>query len=198
MVWLYYTCRHGVAALDFSTVSGCDELVIGQTYARGGTFDLLMTAVPDLVWVAVVAPLGSSDHSSLSIAIAMALAIPNLCVSRRVLLKHRVNWNAVCETIGVMPWRSIWSGDNNFERLTVHLSLLVELLVSTKVILVRKNKPWLMMTAGIHSTSCRRLIYSGLVSTLEVTVRRLFSTRGDSLLFMSRLCVRLVSEAGMF
>ena len=53
------TNRHGVAALDFATVSGCDQLVIGPTHARGGTLDLLMTEIPDLVLVAVVAPLGN-------------------------------------------------------------------------------------------------------------------------------------------
>ena len=52
-------------ALDIATVTGCDQLVIGSTHARGGTLDLLMTDVPDLVWVAVIAPLGSSDHSTL-------------------------------------------------------------------------------------------------------------------------------------
>ena len=62
-------------------LSGCDQLVIGPTHARGGTLDLLMTDDPDLVRVAVVAPLGSSDHSSLSTAISMAQAIPNLCVA---------------------------------------------------------------------------------------------------------------------
>ena len=86
----------------------------------------LMTDVPDLVRVSVVAPLGSSDHSSLSISISLAQAIPNLCVSRMVLLKHRVNWTAVCDAIGVLPWQSIWSADNPVERLNVHLSLLVE------------------------------------------------------------------------
>ena len=75
--------------------------MIGPTHAHGGTLDLLMTDVPDLVREAVVAPLGSSDHSSLSIAIFMAQAIPNMRVSRRVLLKHRVNWSAVCDAIGV-------------------------------------------------------------------------------------------------
>ena len=91
MVGFFYpstTNSHGVAALDFATVSGCDQLVIGPTHARGGTLDLLMTDVPDLVRLAVVAPLGTSDHLSLSIAISMAQAIPDLCVSRRVLLKH--------------------------------------------------------------------------------------------------------------
>ena len=61
------TNRHGVAAFDFATVSACDQLVVGPTHALGGTLDLLMTDVPDLVWVVVVvAPIGNSDHSSLS------------------------------------------------------------------------------------------------------------------------------------
>ena len=85
--------RHGDAAFDFATVSGCDQLVVGPTHARGGTLDLLMTDVPDLVRVSVVAPIGNSDHSSLSAVISMAQAVPNLCVSRKVFLKHQVNWN---------------------------------------------------------------------------------------------------------
>ena len=56
------TNRHGVAAFDFSTVSGCDQLIVLPTHARGGTLHLLMTDAPDLVRVAVVAPIGNSDH----------------------------------------------------------------------------------------------------------------------------------------
>ena len=54
--WLDSTTTncHGVAAFDFATVSGCDQLVVGPTHARGGTLDLLMTDVPDLVRVAAV------------------------------------------------------------------------------------------------------------------------------------------------
>ena len=68
------TNRHGVAAFDF----GCDQLVVGPTHARGGTLDPLMTDVPDLVRVAVVAPIGNSDHSSLSAVISMPRAVLNL------------------------------------------------------------------------------------------------------------------------
>ena len=50
------TNRHGVAAFDFTTVSVCDQLAVGPTHVRGGTLDLLMTDVPGLVWVSVVAP----------------------------------------------------------------------------------------------------------------------------------------------
>ena len=101
------TNRHGVAAFDFATVSGCDQLVGGPTHARGGTLDLLMADVPNLVRVAVVAPIGNSDYFSLSAVISMAKAVPNLCVSRKVFLKHQVNWNTVCGAIWELPWRNI-------------------------------------------------------------------------------------------
>ena len=51
------TNRHGIAAFDFATVSGCNQLFVGPTHARGGTLDHLMTDVSDLVRVAVVAPI---------------------------------------------------------------------------------------------------------------------------------------------
>ena len=101
------TNRHGVASFDFATVSGYDQLVVGPTHARGGTLDLLMTDVPDLVRVAVVAPISNSDHSSLSAVISMAQAVPNLYVSRKVFLKHQVNWNTVCGAIRELPWCNI-------------------------------------------------------------------------------------------
>ena len=108
------TNRHGVAAFDFATVSGCDQLVVGPTHARGGTLDL-MTDVPDLVRVSVVAQIGNSDHSSLSAVISMARAVPNLYVSMKVFLKQQVNWNTVCGAIQDLPWRNIWPADNNVE-----------------------------------------------------------------------------------
>ena len=61
----------------------CDQLVV-----RTGTLDLLMTDVPDLVLVSVVAPVGNSNHPSPSAVISMAHAVLNLCVSRKVFLKH--------------------------------------------------------------------------------------------------------------
>ena len=62
-----------------------------------------MTDVPDLVRVAVVAPTDNSDHSSLSAVISMAQAVPNLYVSRKVFLKHHVNWNTVCGAKRELP-----------------------------------------------------------------------------------------------
>ena len=73
------TKSHGVAAFDFATIFGCDQLVVGPTHARGATLDFLMTDVPGLVWIAVIAPIGNSDHSPLSEVISVAQAIPT-CV----------------------------------------------------------------------------------------------------------------------
>ena len=43
--WLVSTTtnRHGVAAIEFATVSGCDQLVVGITHARCGTLAIRMT-----------------------------------------------------------------------------------------------------------------------------------------------------------
>ena len=102
-----------------------------------------MTHVPDLVRVAVVAPIGNSDHSTLSAVISMAQAVPNLCVSRKVFLKHKVNWNTVCGGIQDLPWHNIWLSDNPVEVWNEHLSQLVRRYVPTKVIPVRnKVEPW--------------------------------------------------------
>ena len=144
------TNSHGVAAFDLATVSGCDQLVVGPTHVRGGILDLLMTDVPDLFLVDVVAPIGNSDHWSLSAVILTAQAVPNLCVSRKVFLKHLVNWNTVCGAIRDLPWCNIWSSDNPVEVLKEHLSLLVESHVPTKIIHVRnKDKTW-------FDNQCRR------------------------------------------
>ena len=143
--WLGSTTanRHGVAAFDFATVSGCDQLVVGPTHARGGRLDILMTDVSDLVRVAVVASIGNSEHSSLSVVISTTQAVPNFCVSRKVFLKHQVNWNTVCGAMQDLPWRNIWVADNPAEVLNEHLSLMVGHCVQTMVIQVRKKKkPW--------------------------------------------------------
>ena len=87
--------------------------------------------------VAVVAPIGNLDHSSLSAVISMAQDVPNLCVTRKVFLKHQVNWDTVCGAIQILPWRNRWLADNPVEVLNEHLSLLIGRYVPTKVIRMR-------------------------------------------------------------
>ena len=64
-------------------------------------------------------------------------------MSRKVFLKHQVNWNTVCGAIRELPWSNICRCDNPVEVLNEHLSRLVGRYVPTKIIRVRnKNKPW--------------------------------------------------------
>ena len=59
-------------------------------------------------------------------------------MSRKVFLKHQVNWNTVCGAI-----REQQDSDNPVAVLNEHLSLLVGCYVPTKVIHVcHKDKPW--------------------------------------------------------
>ena len=71
--------------------------------------------------------------------ISMAQAVPNFRVSRKVFLKHQVNWNTVCGVIQNLPWLA----DNPVVVLNEHLSLLVAHYVPAMVIRVcNKDKPW--------------------------------------------------------
>ena len=69
----------------------------------------------------------------------MAQAVPNMCVSFKVFLKHQVNWNTVCGAIWELPRHNIWLSDIHVEVLNEHLSLLVGRYVPTKVIRVRNK-----------------------------------------------------------
>ena len=44
------TNRHGVAAFDFATVSGCDQLVVGPTHARQVNWNTICGAIRELPW----------------------------------------------------------------------------------------------------------------------------------------------------
>ena len=172
------TNHRGVAAFDFATVSGCDQFFVGTTHARGGTLDLLMTDVPDIVRVYVVAPIGNSDHSSLSAVISMVQSVPNLCGSRKVFIKHQVNGNTVCGAMQDLPWRNIFSADSPVEVLNEHLLLLVVRFVLTKVIRVRNmDKPFFMINAGMLLASSRMLIFGGPVIALGLTGKSFSSVK---------------------
>ena len=148
-------------------------MVVSPTHARGGTLDLLMTDVPDLIQVAVVVPKGTTDHSSLSVVISMAQAVPNLWVSRKVFLKHQVNCNTVCGAILELPWRNIWSADNPVEILNQHLLLLLGWTFCFNYIrssvCVSRISLGLMINAGMILATSRRLIFGGPVIALGNT-----------------------------
>ena len=106
----------------------------------------------------------------------MAQAVPNLCVSRKVFLKHQVNWNTDCGAVQDLPWRNIWSAANPVEVLNGHSLLLVGRFVPTKIIRVRnKDKPW--FDAGMLLAPSRRLTFGGPVIALGLTGKSLFTVK---------------------
>ena len=70
--------------------------------------DLVLTNVPDLCNVHVHGNVGRSDHASLGVALNLSPAVAGFDVARRVPLKSRVNWNAVCEALSGLNWRSVF------------------------------------------------------------------------------------------
>ena len=102
------TDAHGVADFDFATVADCSQLVNGPTHRAGGVLDLVLTNVPDLCNVHVHGNVGRSDHASLGVALNLSPAVAGFDVARRVPLKSRDNWNAVCEALSGLNWRSVF------------------------------------------------------------------------------------------
>ena len=129
----------------------------------------------------------------------MVQAVPNLCVSRKVFLKHQVNWNAVRGEIRELPWRNIWLSDNPVEVLNEHLSLLVGRYVPTKVIRVLTTiNLGLMINAGMLLASSGRLVFGGPVIALELTGKSLSTVKRERMKPTQRPSVSLVIETGMF
>ena len=63
-------------------------------------------AVACYLWFAVVAPTCNSPYP-LTAIILMVQAVPNLRVSRKIFLKHHVNWNTDSGAIEDLPWHMI-------------------------------------------------------------------------------------------
>ena len=98
----------------------------------------------------------------------MAQAVPNLCVSWKVSLKHPVNWNTDCGAMQDLPWRNIWPADNPVVGLNENLLLLVGRFVPTEIIRVRNtDKPWFGDQCRHSFGLNRRLIFGGPVIALE-------------------------------
>ena len=150
--------------------------------------------------VVVVAPIGNSDHSSLLAVISMAQTVPNLCVSRKVFLKHEVNWNTVCGAIQDLPRHNIWLSDNRVEVLNKHLPQLVGHYEPTKVIRVHtKDKPWFddqcRYAFGLKG---RRLIFGRPMITLGLTGKSLSIVKWELMKPTWWPSISLLTETGMF
>ena len=145
------TNRHGRAALDFSNLSGCEQLVREPTHNSGNCLDLLLTDAPAVVSVRVVPPLGCSDHAGLAFNIQTAFPVPDDPISRKVFLKSRANWDAIVADIEGIFWPDIFRADCPVEALNAVLLSIGERRIPSKIIRSRRrDKAW-------FNEDCRRV-----------------------------------------
>ena len=144
------TDSHGLAALNFSSESGMDQLISEPTHQGGNVLDLVFTDVPDVVTASVGTPIGRSDHSYLSLRVEVARRIPDIVVSQKVYLKSRVNWEAVSSELSNVCWSQIYRDEAPASRLTEVLVDIMERRVPSRTLRRRlRDKPW-------FNDNCRR------------------------------------------
>ena len=102
------TNRHGIAALNFSDITGCEQLVTGATHTSGNLLDLLLTDVSGAVDVQTTAPIGTSDHRGLACKIQLNFPIPDFTITREVIIKSRINWDGIGRAFKSIVWRDIY------------------------------------------------------------------------------------------
>ncbi|KAK3894304.1 hypothetical protein Pcinc_001927 [Petrolisthes cinctipes] len=137
------TNRHGHAALDFTNLSGCEQLITGPTHISGNCLDLVLTDVPGVVETIVLAPVGTSDHNSISCKINLEFTVPDITITRKVYLKSRVNWDNVCDDVTNIQWNHILRSDDPVSSLNNSLLEILNRRVPSKLIKSRiKDKAW--------------------------------------------------------
>ena len=149
--------------------------------------DLLMTDAP------------VQYGSCLSALISMAKAVPHLCISRKVFLKHLVNWNTVCGAMQDLPWR-------NIGLLTILLRFWTSICRCWFDVMFQPRSSMcatrmslgLMINAGILLASRRRLKFCGSVIALGLTGKSLYAVKWELMKPTRGPSVSLVSETWMF
>ena len=143
------TDQHGRAALDFSNLSGCEQIVCDPTHISGNRLDLMFTDATSSVDVQVVSPLGSTDHYGLSFNIQTNFPIPDEPISRKVYLKSRVN-SEVEADVKAIHWRDIFRADCPIEALNRALLAICDRRIPCKTLRSRRrDKAW-------FNEDCRR------------------------------------------
>ena len=134
---------HGIAAVNFATLSGCEQIIGEPTHRLGNCLDLLFTDVPAVVNSVVQPPLGTSDHSGLSFKLKLTHDIPNLVFNRKVYLKSRIDWDSVCNDVINISWRTIYNASSPIDELNSVLDAILSRRVPTRIIKRRmRDKAW--------------------------------------------------------
>lgn len=134
---------HGLRAIDFSTESGCDQLVHSPTHKSGNTLDLIFTDTPGVVTTNVGSPIGTSDHSFVSAVIKTQQAAPLICTSRKIYLKSRGDWNGILRDLSLLDWSQFYHLDDPMDHLSnVFVEIMNKHIPSRNVNFRSKDKAW--------------------------------------------------------
>ena len=145
-VWLNSvspTNCHGLRAQDFSTESGCSQLIQRSTHRSGNTLDLIFTDVPGVVSSNVGCPIGTSDHCYISAIIKTEQNIPEISISRKIYLKSQGDWTGVLNDISLLNWSDLYRQDDSIEPLSNAFGEIIDRRVPSRVMTFRnKDKAW--------------------------------------------------------
>ncbi|MEL7522543.1 MAG: endonuclease/exonuclease/phosphatase family protein, partial [Cyanobacteria bacterium J06553_1] len=135
--------RHGHAAKNFGTNSGCEQLIAKATHIHGNCLDLLFTDSPGIVTADVGGTIGSSDHCFISANIKTNQLIPNVCTSRKIYLKSRADWDAISRDLENADWPAINRHADMVSSLTDTFINIIDRRVPTRILKYRnKDKAW--------------------------------------------------------
>ena len=121
-------------------------------------------------------PIVNSNHSSPSAIISMTQAVLNLFVSRRVFLKHQVNWNTVCGALQDLPGVTFRLRTILLRFGTSSCSLWLDIMYRPRSSVCSKDKPWfdkIFINSGVLLTSSKRFIVGGPLISLGLTEKSL-------------------------
>ena len=134
---------HGRRAIDFSTESGCDQLIQRPTHRSGNILDLIFTDVPGVVSGNVGVPIGTSDHTFVSATVKTEQVIPEVVTSRKIYLKSQGNWRGVENDLSNLNWPHFYRLDDAIEPLSAAIEEIIDRHIPSRIVTFRnKDKAW--------------------------------------------------------
>ena len=117
---------HGLRALDFSSESGCDQIIHSPTHRSCNYLDLIFTVTPGVVAGNVGSPVGTSDHCYVSAIIKTEHVVPDISFSCKLYLKSQADWDGILNDLRELYWPDnyrqvdfVASMNDGFERIVV-------------------------------------------------------------------------------
>ena len=134
---------HGLKAFDFSSEAGCEQLIHKPTHRSGNCLDLVFTDVPGVVACNVGTPIGTSDHSYVSLAIKTEQAVPDVSFSRKIYIKSRADWDGILRDLSTVNWPDIYRQVDSITSFNAICTEILDKRIPSRIINFRnRDKAW--------------------------------------------------------